>query len=105
MGVFRSRLSGKLAEIERILLSVERDQQLIIRQGGRIMSDMTRANQALADLQAEVGDLGTKMDALFKAWQNAHNSGDQAAIDALAQQIEDQVTALKAIGDRDAATP
>ena len=84
------------------------------------MSDMTKLNEALADLKAEVSDIGVEMDALFKAFQDAHNSsdqemdalfkvfqdahnsGDQAAIDAAAAAIEEQVAALKAIGDRDA---
>lgn len=65
------------------------------------MSDLTKLTAAVSDLQAEVSDIGTKMDALFKALQDAHNAGDQVAIDAAAAAIEEQVTALKAIGDRD----
>lgn len=80
---------------------LEQHIETLIQQGQTIMSDLTKLNAAMGDLQAEVGDIGTKMDALFKAFNDAHASGDQAAIDAAAAAIEEQVTALKAIGDRD----
>jgi uncharacterized coiled-coil protein SlyX len=73
----------------------------LIQQGQKIMSDMTKLNAALTDLQTEVGDIGNKMDALIKALNDAHSSGDQAAIDVAAAAIEEQVAALKAIGERD----
>ena len=76
----------------------------IIARQEKIMSDMTSLNTALADLKTEVGDIGNKMDALFKAWQDAHSSGDQGAIDAAAAAIQEQVAALKAVADRDTPT-
>lgn len=87
----RSRTHAKLDRITRLL--------------EKIMSDLSKLNQALADLQAEVGDIGTKMDALFKAWQDAHAAGDQGAIDAAAAAIQEQVAALKAVADRDTPAP
>lgn len=105
MKTYQPRHQKQWASVDRRLLCIERALLFIIRQGDTIMADMTHMNQAVADLQAEVGDIGTKMDALFKAWQDAVAGGDQAAIDAAAQAIEDQVAALKAVADRDTPAP
>jgi peptidoglycan hydrolase CwlO-like protein len=65
------------------------------------MSDFSRANASLDALQGEVGDIGSKMDALFAELKAAQAGGDQAAIDAVTARIEAQVQALKDIGTRD----
>ncbi len=57
--------------------------------------------QAVADLQAEVAEIGTEMDALFKALQDAQTSGDQVAIDKATADIRAQIDALKAVAARD----
>lgn len=65
------------------------------------MSDLTNLNASVEALKAEVADIGVRMDQLFADLNAAHSSGDQAAIDAATAAINEQVAALKAIGDRD----
>ncbi len=75
--------------------------RLILENQETMMSDMTKLNQVIEDLKAEVADIGTKMDANFAALNAAHAAGDQAAIDAATASIQESVDALKAIGTRD----
>jgi hypothetical protein len=66
------------------------------------MSDMTTA---LADLKAEIADLGTRMDANFKALTAAVAANDPAKQAAVVAEIEADVQALKDIGTRDTPPP
>jgi hypothetical protein len=63
--------------------------------------DFTAFNQAVADLQTEVGQIATQMDTLFADLTAALGSGNQAAVDAATAAIQSRINDLKAAAARD----
>jgi uncharacterized coiled-coil protein SlyX len=66
--------------------------------GARIMATI---DQAVADLKQEISDLGTQMDANFQALKEALAANDPTKVQAIADELEADVQALKDIGTRD----
>ncbi len=69
--------------------------------GVTMAEDFTAFTQAVADLKAEVMAIGTEMDTLFTELTTALGAGNQPAVDAATQALQDQIAALKAAGTRD----
>jgi hypothetical protein len=62
-----------------------------------IMVDLTNAQAAMDEFKAEVAAHATKVDAELAQLLAASGSGDQAAVDAFAQSIRDETSALQAM--------
>ncbi len=73
--------------------------------GVTMAEDFTAFTQAVADLKSEVMAIGTQLDTLFTDLTAALGAGNQPAVDAATQAIQDQITALKAAGTRDMPPP
>jgi basic membrane lipoprotein Med (substrate-binding protein (PBP1-ABC) superfamily) len=84
---------GSLARIEKKL-------GIIIRNQEKAMSDEA---SALAALKQEIADLGTQMDANFQKLLAAVAANDPVAKQAVVDEINADVQALKDIGTRDKA--
>jgi uncharacterized coiled-coil protein SlyX len=91
---WQSRHARIEAKLDRVIANLQSFKEAV-------MSDFSRFNQALTDMQTEVAAIGTQMDALVVALNAAHSSGDQAAIDAATAALEAQTQALRDIGTRD----
>ncbi len=69
--------------------------------GAKMAEDFTAFTQAVTDLKAEVAAIATQMDTLFADLTTALGAGNQPAVDAATQAMQDEITALKAAGTRD----
>ena len=65
-------------------------------------SDLTAAVGAL---KQEVSDIAVQMDDNFQKLMTALGSTDQPAIDQAVADIQEQIDALKAVGERDMVPP
>lgn len=71
----------------------------------KMADDFTALNQAVTDLQSEVGAVATQLDTLFQDLQNGMQTNNQPAIDAATAAIQAQIQALQAAANRDMPPP
>lgn len=105
-----AQLSWIVGSIHHDLELIAEKLETIIQSQETLMADFTGLNQALADFKTEVATHATKVDTELAQLLAAQGSGDQAAVDAAAQNIRDQTAALQALdvtldADDPAVTP